>query len=564
MRLISAFLLSFIFCFPAHSARNLDLVETDSSKRVALVIGNNAYEQVGKLEKAVNDAQSVGRALQNIGYATTVLTNANRRQMNNAINAFVDDVSGGGQGVLFFAGHGVQINNQNYLLPVDIESPKREADVADQAISLQGVQDKLADAKVRLALLVIDACRDNPLPKKAGRSLGGTRGLTQANSAEGQMVVFSAGAGQQALDKLSEDDRNPNGVFTRELLPWLTKSGVSIRDAILEVRRKVHEEAKGVNHEQLPAVYDQVLGSFYFLPANTPHVASIAPPAPVAPAASAEPSNAAVELAYWQSAQQTNSIPSYEDYLRQYPSGLFSRQAQAALAKLKQDNHPAFSAPTAQSYSSSSQSVPDDEAIVRALRAGNYTYAEDISLKAPDVAENGAVVPLEVSVSRSFSKGERLYVVVNDSFIGASLTPLDMRTQPFLSTRVKMPDTGQLKAVLLDQSGQLRVASKEIKVKIGADPNRSSDSPSFGGIKMRAANTNSLEIKSLMSSSQSPDLDIKTLRYFVDGAEIAVVGLTPGSAKNPYVGIKASGAGGLVEMQVTASNGQSERTSTRP
>ena len=270
----------------AWAARNLEL--RDDATRFALVIGNDGYQSVSPLEKARNDARSVGAELERIGYRTTVLVDASRRAMNAAVNRFVDDIAGGGEGVLFFAGHGVQINNQNFLLPVDIENPHNETDVGDQAISLQGIQDKIAQVHPRFTLLIIDACRNNPLPRRAGRSLGATRGMGLTSSAEGQMVIFSAGANQLALDKLTPEDANPNGVFTRELLPWLGKPGVSVRKAILEVRRAVYAKAKSVNHDQFPAVYDQVLGDFYFVPAlhetvPTPAVPAVPVPVAVSP-----------------------------------------------------------------------------------------------------------------------------------------------------------------------------------------------------------------------------------------------------------------------------------------
>ena len=180
-------------------------------RRVALVIGNNDYQSVPKLEKAVNDAQSVSRELAKIGFEVMYISNAGQKKMNQAINEFAQKVSGGGIGIFFFAGHGLQINNQNFLLPVDMDMPKDPNDVDDQAISLVRIQDKLADAKARFSLLLIDACRDNPLPKKAGRSIGATRGLAQPASPNGQIVLFSTGANQQALDKLSDNDNHPNG-----------------------------------------------------------------------------------------------------------------------------------------------------------------------------------------------------------------------------------------------------------------------------------------------------------------------------------------------------------------
>lgn len=234
------------------------------TRRFALAIGNNQYQHVSPLEKAVNDAVAVADGLKKIGYETTVLVDATQRQINSAVNRFVRDVSEGGQGVFFFAGHGLQINNQNFLLPTDFEAPNTELDVLDQGVSLQVVQDKLTESRAKFTLLILDACRDSPFPRRYLRSALPTRGLAQASSADGQMIVFSAGANQRALDKLGDEDNDPNGVFTRELLPWFERDEVSIRSAILEVRRSVNAKARSVNHQQTPAVYDQALGDFYF------------------------------------------------------------------------------------------------------------------------------------------------------------------------------------------------------------------------------------------------------------------------------------------------------------
>ena len=115
--------------------------------RVALVIGNNDYQNIVKLEKAVNDANAVAAELRKVGFEVQVYNNIGQKKMNQAINEFVQKVSAGGVGVFFFAGHGLQINNQNFLVPVDMDTPRDTADVADQAISVPVLQDKLADAK---------------------------------------------------------------------------------------------------------------------------------------------------------------------------------------------------------------------------------------------------------------------------------------------------------------------------------------------------------------------------------------------------------------------------------
>jgi len=310
----------------------LQATELPAPKRVALVMGNDQYQYVSKLERAGSDARSVAKALEAAQFSTRVLVNANRSQMSRAINRFVAELKDGGVGVFFFAGHGVQINNQNFLIPVDFQDYRVKGDIADQSISLQSLQDKLAEARAKFTLLVVDACRDNPLPRKAGRALGATRGLAQASSAEGQIVVFSAGANQQALDKLTDQDENPNGLFTREFLPWIAKPGVTIRDAVLGVRSAVRATARSVNHEQFPAIYDQAEGDFYFHP---PSVARQNTTAPVASAPSELTASARAELAAWEQVRASRSEAEMLAFLERYPKGQFADIAQARLDGLR-------------------------------------------------------------------------------------------------------------------------------------------------------------------------------------------------------------------------------------
>ena len=110
---------------------------------------------------------------------------------------------------------------------------------------------------------MIDACRDNPF-KSSGRSVIGTRGLAPTTAATGQMIVFSAGTGQQALDKLGPNDKSKNGLFTRVFVKEMQKAGVSVDRVVRNVRTEVVALAKSVGHNQVPAIYDQVVGEFYF------------------------------------------------------------------------------------------------------------------------------------------------------------------------------------------------------------------------------------------------------------------------------------------------------------
>ena len=231
-----------------------------SSTRKALVIGNDSYSSVTKLANARQDANAVGRSLTEMGFKVIFKNDLNEKEMKATLRQFKNDLDGGDEVVFFYAGHGVQIGSTNYLLPTDIKG-ESEDQVKDDAIQLQRVLDDLNEKKVKLSLAIIDACRDNPFPK-AGRNMG-TRGLAPTTAATGQMIIFSAGAGQQALDKLGPNDKNPNGLFTRMLLNEMKTPAIRVDNMIREVRRKVVEAAKSVGHDQVPSIYDQVVGDFY-------------------------------------------------------------------------------------------------------------------------------------------------------------------------------------------------------------------------------------------------------------------------------------------------------------
>jgi len=231
------------------------------SARKALVIGNDSYFNVTKLSNARQDANAVGRTLSDLGYKVMVKNDLTEKDMKATLRQFKNDLEGGDEVVIFYAGHGIQIGSTNYLLPTDIKG-ESEDQVRDDAIQLQRLLDDMNEKKVKLTLAMIDACRDNPFPK-AGRAIG-SRGLAPTTAATGQMIIFSAGSGQQALDKLGPNDKNPNGLFTRMLLSEMKTQGVRVDNMIREVRRKVVDAAKSVGHEQVPAIYDQVVGDFYF------------------------------------------------------------------------------------------------------------------------------------------------------------------------------------------------------------------------------------------------------------------------------------------------------------
>src|SRR5262249_59133245 len=202
-----------------------------AQSRFALVIGNDSYQNVEPLRKAGNDARAVAQSLGRIGFAVTLGTNLARRDFVRMVAEFENRIRPGDTAFVFYSGHGVEIDGANYLLPVDV--PKvgagQQGILRDEAISTDGLIQRLKGRGTRAQVLVLDACRDNPFRDNFGRSVGGARGLAQTvQPSNGVFVIYSAGIGETALDRLADNDANPNSVVTRSLLPLLQDPSKSL------------------------------------------------------------------------------------------------------------------------------------------------------------------------------------------------------------------------------------------------------------------------------------------------------------------------------------------------
>jgi hypothetical protein len=237
-----------------------------AEKRVALVVGNNDYRNVPKLQKAVNDARTMGDTLKQLGFTVMVAENQNRQAFSQTLLAFDKAVDAGDTAFFFFAGHGFEIAGQNFLLPTDVPAATegQEELVRDASVLADRIIERLQNRKVRTAILVFDACRNNPFERAGTRAVAGRGGLAPMTQLpEGVFSIFSAGPRQTALDRLSNDDANPNSVFTRTFAKELTQPGANLVQVAQRTRRLVSEMAETVRHKQIPVYFDQMVDDVF-------------------------------------------------------------------------------------------------------------------------------------------------------------------------------------------------------------------------------------------------------------------------------------------------------------
>jgi uncharacterized caspase-like protein len=306
--------------------------------RLALVIGNDAYKQVEPLKNARNDARLMAGVLKKAGFEINIASDLTRDGLWSAIDTFKGRIQKGDEVAFYFAGHGVQINSNQLLLPVDIAA-KTDAQVQRDGVPLIDIQDALKDA--RFALLLIDACRDNPFPKAGTRGIGGTRGLERAEPSTGQIIMMSAGRNQKALDRVPGES-SANGLFTWELAQVLQTPGIEIRTALEQVKDRVDDKAKRAGHEQRPSLVNDLKGNFYLVPGEPAQVASVR----VEPVFIPQPATANAttqsrdpENALWGEVAKTNNQDDYEAYLTQYPHGKYAGLAKLRIKKLQDETN---------------------------------------------------------------------------------------------------------------------------------------------------------------------------------------------------------------------------------
>lgn len=307
----------------------------ESNQKLALVVGNAAYPK-SPLRNPLNDARSVAASLQEVGFQAEIAADVSLRNLEAAVNRFVARVKHGDVAVFYYAGHGIQLEGENYLVPVDFDA-KDEADAKYAAYSASRVQERLEKAGARVVVVVLDACRNNPF--QATRSAGG--GLAAMGSGKGTLIAFATAPGKTADD----NPRGQNGLFTSHLVTALREPGLTLDQVFNRVREQVYKESQG---RQVPWTVSSVIGDVYLRPGAGGAVAMNRPapvnplarnvtPAPVQervvapPAFSATDAQAALDRGDFQGAinkaqEVLRGDPNHVDALKALTSGYYRTQ----------------------------------------------------------------------------------------------------------------------------------------------------------------------------------------------------------------------------------------------
>lgn len=309
--------------------RNLVVKQNASGgKRIALVIGNGNYhyDNLPKLANPTHDAEDIAKALRGFGFEVIEKKDQSLEGMNDAITEFGRKIADSEAALFYFAGHGLQVKGQNYIIPTNarIES---ESQVPYQSININQLLDEMDNGKSRANIVMLDACRNNPISGKF-RS-GATRGLAAPTSQpKGTVIVYATDPGNVAADGSGR-----NGLFTAGLLTAFKGSDLSLGGVLVRASEEVE---RGSAQKQTPYINGPATlqKNFQFAPGQGAQIASLMPaPAPAQPARIK--SREEIEQDGWESARDSANIDAIQEYLKQYPKGRFAGQAKILMATLK-------------------------------------------------------------------------------------------------------------------------------------------------------------------------------------------------------------------------------------
>ncbi len=301
--LLAVFLSGVMLCGDAAWATQTPAASEQPERRTALVIGNAAYAS-GPLRNPINDARAMAKALESVSFEVTIKENLDQKAMKREIQAFGEKLQKGGVGLFYYAGHGIQVNGHNYLLPVGA-AIEHEKQVEYEAVDMGAVLSEMDFAHNRMNIVIIDACRDNPFARSFRSA---SQGLASVDAPTGTLIAYATAPGSVANDGEGE-----NGIYTGQLVRTMVQPGLKIEDVFKQVRSGVREATTG---RQTPWESSSLEGDFYFLAplSHAPaQVASIAPQPNLPGASERSASGGAAEEAASRGEKSVRSVKTWKE-----------------------------------------------------------------------------------------------------------------------------------------------------------------------------------------------------------------------------------------------------------
>lgn len=279
-----------------------------AADRVALLIGNSQYDNaLLSLKNPVNDVSAMASRLGALGFVVITARNADRQDMDRALEAFEEQLDGADVGLFFYAGHGSQAGGENYLLGTNFEGNSSDA-VKGASLTLGAIRDVFARAKPRAGIVILDACRDNPLDIEGSKDL---RGLARTTTGSGVLIAYATDPGNVAFEGTGD-----NSIFTTALLDHIGEPGLDVRIMFGRVRQDVVLKTRGA---QVPWVEESLLGDHSLNPSLN---------------AAGREAMIARDIEMWRTVSSETTVDPYRDYLAEFPNGMFKDFAQNRIDRL--------------------------------------------------------------------------------------------------------------------------------------------------------------------------------------------------------------------------------------
>ena len=340
------------------------IAQAPADVRIALVIGNAAYPGAAALVNPGNDAKAMGETLRGLGFTVVEARDASRAQMTQAIATVRDNLKGrAGIGMLYYAGHGLQLDWRNYMVPVDAKMSKA-SDVPEQAVDLGQVIDAFKAAGNKMNIVVLDACRDNPF---AATATG--KGLAQLDAPPGTFLAYATAPGNVAEDGEAKSDSN--GLYTKYLLQELKKPQAKIEDVFKRVRLNVRQQSQG---RQIPWESTSLEDDFFFNAGLKP----------TQKLSESEKDKAfAAEKTDWEKIKDSKNVDDFYAFLQKYPNGNISGLVQGKVESLQR---------------AQTQAVADIDGIVNKSPFETYREGDSYTFQVKDGLTNQVIARAGIKV----------------------------------------------------------------------------------------------------------------------------------------------------------------------